>query len=369
MVLIRKALIREYNIIPVLSDEIESQEHGQELRYTEVQKYVMDLLEEQKLAAIRGGAGTGKTLLALAKAQNLAWEGKRTLLLCYTSRLADWLQNLASPDCKENLMVCTYHSFAKNFCLLAGIDFNPEKYNYSSEFWDVRAPNLLTDAGEILEDEDKFDAVVVDEGRDFVELWWASFDWIIRDRADRIFYIFFDPKQNIFSRDDWKLLDEMEGHRYPLFENFRNTAKIANHCAELVDIPTRSEIAPMLVQKDIETYLMPNIAEARKLAGEIVRELSNKERLSFSQVVILVAENFKLPNFDSIPVTDKIDAWQKNKGIFVSTIHAFKGLEADAVIIIARSVSNDESERNLQLNYVGRSRAKHILRVIELDYH
>ena len=71
---------------------------------------------------------------------------------------------------------------------------------------------------------------------------------------------------------------------------------------------------------------------------------------------------------DRVPITENIREWKNNEGVFLGTVQGFKGLEADAVVIICKSVDNIDSRYNLRINYVGRSRAKHILRVIELDY-
>ena len=53
------------------------------LRLTEDQFRVLDMLSRQRRVAVSGGAGTGKTMLALEKARRLAAEGLEVLLTCY----------------------------------------------------------------------------------------------------------------------------------------------------------------------------------------------------------------------------------------------------------------------------------------------
>ena len=54
-------------------------------------------------------------------------------------------------------------------------------------------------ACERLGPEHKFDAVVVDEGQDFRELWWTSLESVFRDPDDKAcYYVFFDPNQNLY---------------------------------------------------------------------------------------------------------------------------------------------------------------------------
>ena len=55
-------------------------------------------------------------------------------------------------------------------------------------------------ATDILDESEKFDAIVVDEGQDFNELWWASLQGMFKDPNNmEAYYVFFDPNQNIFN--------------------------------------------------------------------------------------------------------------------------------------------------------------------------
>jgi superfamily II DNA or RNA helicase len=62
------------------------------LRLTDEQMRILDLLRDTKRLVVRGGAGSGKTLLALEKATRLVRDGKYVLLLCCSIPLAQWLQ-------------------------------------------------------------------------------------------------------------------------------------------------------------------------------------------------------------------------------------------------------------------------------------
>ena len=89
------------------------------------------------------------------------------------------------------------------------------------------------EATDNLGEEDKFDAVVVDEGQDFNDLWWDSLDGIFKDSQNKSsYYIFYDPYQNIFEEEP--TLPEGLPH-FVLGENCRNTVCIAEHCARLID--------------------------------------------------------------------------------------------------------------------------------------
>ena len=79
-----------FSAVPSLKSK--SQERNEEfVRLTNEQKYLLDYLEEQRVAAIQGAAGTGKTMLAVEKAKKLAktddsWD-IRTAFLNYPDKV------------------------------------------------------------------------------------------------------------------------------------------------------------------------------------------------------------------------------------------------------------------------------------------
>ena len=60
----------------------------------------------------------------------------------------------------------------------------------------------------------------------------------------------------------------------------------------------------------------------------------------------------------------KFETWRADEGVLLSSAKRFKGLEADAVVIIC--VPSDAPD-DLMEQYVARSRAKHILVVVEVE--
>ena len=76
---VRTALFPKYRLIPVMWRKIEDQEERLQ-RMTDDEQRILDILANRTTAAIQGVAGSGKTILALAKAQAIARAGARTLL-------------------------------------------------------------------------------------------------------------------------------------------------------------------------------------------------------------------------------------------------------------------------------------------------
>jgi hypothetical protein len=46
----------------------------------------------------------------------------------------------------------------------------------------------------------RYDAIVVDEGQDFEEMWWIPLTELLRDQTQGILYIFFDDRQAIYAQ-------------------------------------------------------------------------------------------------------------------------------------------------------------------------
>lgn len=106
MSIVSDLLCREIFVRPLLKTELKEEEDIR-IKLTEQQARTLKMLGNRKKAAICGGAGTGKTLLALQRAKELAANGKRTIFLCYNELLGEWLA--ANTTGIENLKTCNYH--------------------------------------------------------------------------------------------------------------------------------------------------------------------------------------------------------------------------------------------------------------------
>ena len=68
-----------------------------------------------------------------------------------------------------------------------------------------------------------------------------------------------------------------------------------------------------------------------------------------------------IPRVAGIPITTDLNEWKRDAGILFSTFAAFKGLEADAIVLLV-SRASPPSPNDF---YVASSRAKHLLTIIE----
>jgi hypothetical protein len=361
---IQRSISPSFNLLPILFRKIEDQEEKL-FRLTNDQKMLIEFLGQTKRACINGVAGSGKTMLAQAQAEKFADAGMKTLLVCYNKTLAKWLRDNISSNYAESITIIHFHGLCHDFCKKAGIPFNPP-FNYENEFWRESAPDLLIEAIDLIDD--RFDAVIVDEGQDFHSDWWMPLELINSKGDEGAMYVFFDPNQNLYIEQDSSL--PALGTPLNLPVNCRNTQLIAGLCSNIIDknIPTKADAPigdePIVVKLD-------NNYEVQKRVERYVDEWVNQGKLKPNQVAILCP--YKLSNSSlssinkvrGIDITDDIDRWKAGKGVLFSTVKGFKGLEADAILLIDVPPIDETSLFKKSDYYVACSRAKHMLVVIE----
>jgi len=358
-----RVILPEFRLLPVLFRTIEEQEEAL-FRLTEGQIRLLDFLGSNTRVAIEGVAGSGKTMLALAQAERLAAQDRKTLLLCYNKRLASWLKESIPDDYRELIEVYHFHGLCSDWCRRAGVTFNPGVGD-EVDFWRHEAAELFWQAIEALPE--RFDAVVVDEGQDFYADWWDPLELINADTEKGQLYVFYDPAQNLYN--DMGSSIPALGEPFELTLNCRNTQAIAFTAGEVLhrEIATHPR-APLGV--DTEIVVEDAGEKAIRLLNGWVKEWVKKEGIMPSQIVIL--SPFKRANsslktrhhLSGVSLTEDMLSWRSNKEILFSTIRSFKGLEADIVIIIDVIEPGSMDIFSRADLYVACSRAKHLLKVV-----
>ena len=361
---VKQAILPRFNLFPVLGRTIEEQEEKL-IRLTDDQMRLLDFLGENNRVAIEGVAGSGKTLLAKAQVQRFAERGLRTLFLCYNKTLAEWLRESLPDDRSELVHVTHFHKLCADTCRSAGVEFRPPAGD-SGDFWRHEAPELLWEALEAMPDE-RYDAVVVDEGQDFHPDWWDPIQTIERNGDRGYLYVFYDPAQNLYN--DVAVSIPSLGKPFRLPTNCRNTRSIAETCGEIIGQPIDT---PRSAPAGIATSIVEvgEGAETIEYLNARVKEWLKKQRLERSQIAILSPfrkRNSSLAmrgHLSGFSLTEDLDAWRSNEGILFSTIRSFKGLESDIVVMID-VVEPDSISTFLRSDlYVGCSRAKHVLEIV-----
>ncbi|MGH3508354.1 MAG: NERD domain-containing protein [Nocardioidaceae bacterium] len=190
-------------------------------RLTVQQAMLLDVSTLLRRMEIRGGAGSGKTWLAIEQARRLSQAGKRVALVCYSRGLAAYFRNVTAglPRKQRPAYVGTFHGL--------GIDdwgAEPPDGEGDSEYWEERLPASMIAIAQSLPDGKKFDAIVVDEAQDFADMWWGAVEAALKDPTTGTLSIFSDEGQRVFAR--FGGVPECQAV-FVLEHNLRNTRQIA----------------------------------------------------------------------------------------------------------------------------------------------
>ncbi len=351
----RNALLPVFEYGVSLIDRMSSDERHF-FKLTNEQLRLLNIFDRQKQLLIQGCAGSGKTLMAIKKAQQLASQNKKALLLCYNIPLAEHLkQELKQWD--KFITVSTYHAFCMGVLKSAGIDPGSDK---QPGFWDKVVPELFS--GHIKDNAVKFDAVIVDEGQDFKTEYWVTVSDLVKEDGD--FYIFYDPDQNLFGGD---LQFPIEGEAIVLQYNCRNTRRIC----EAVLPHTQNDLIPFDGSPEgaevVEVRPADDSAKRRELS-RLLHQLIREEGLKPGNIIILGGHRFGSTFFKNDPVLGAFKVVREFKGnkaandIGYETHMRFKGLERDVVILFDVDLDDDRWQRRAL--YTAKSRARHVLYVV-----
>ena len=331
------ALCSAFNVVAspkAVRDERESQF----VRLTSEQNGLLDYLEEQRVAAIQGAAGTGKTMLAVEKARRLSLRDS-VVFLCFNRFLAEHLRNCYQYD---NVKFYTMHALASS---MLETDKND---------WD--------DIVRLLNNFDRYNwthkHIIVDEGQDFNDECITALS-NIAEYNEGSFYVFYDKHQFVQQKNFPAWLEKAEC-RLVLNFNCRNTEQISITSAKPVNFSPKLSVRSIKGERPL-FY----IANDRQGLLKHLEKLINRYRevYAYDQICLLTLkteEKSLLQGISSI-ASHKITQERGAQGILFTSARKFKGLESDVIILIdmdEESFSDDEKRR---LFYVAASRAKHHL--------
>lgn len=340
--IVNEILCPQFEIAPSASFDTDTR-HILFHRLLKEQAAVLNFLEEQKTAVINGAAGTGKTLVAVEKAKRHAFRGEKVLFLCFNRRLRD---HLAENYAHENI---DYETIARFACRLG---HTPEP-DYA----------LLNRLLENMWEKGNFpyQHVIVDEGQDFgsdaieeADI-LSTLKTIIEDtKEDGSFYVFYDKLQLIQARKLPQFLEDADC-KLTLYRNCRNTENIAKTSLRPV-----SERSPKLMENCIVGVpaKLHFCEDAEAVLGALDDTLDTLFGDGIENIVILSCKK----EADSALAPDIENSLYPagKKKIPFTTCRKFKGLEADAVILV--DVDGDTflggDGQNVLLYYVGASRAR-----------
>ena len=347
--IIHKILLPEFEIVPTGKVDYTYNEFIFS-RLLDSQARVLSFLQEQKTAAVNGAAGTGKTLIAIEQAKRAAQRGK-VLFLCFNALLKKDI----TLRCRDysNIDVYTIAGFACKMCssekpdyyeLASHIMDNPESFPYT---------HIVVDEGQDFGISDIEEAFVLDTLRDAVEL------------KDGTMFLFYDKRQFVQGSSIPSFIEGADC-KLTLYVNCRNTQSIAHSSLSAVGGDNKVELVTEVGAPPI-LFLNPDPKEQKCFVDKQIKQLK-KEGLE--NIVLLTCKTIQKSKLSGFFRQDEKNLFWENSKIPVYTCRTFKGLEADAVILVdvdetlwAEPKKEYDPERGT-IYYTGASRAKHELCIV-----
>ena len=299
---------------------------------TENQLDVLKCRDGNRKAVITGGAGTGKSLLAMEKARKISGLGYKTLFTCPNRMLAKYV-NLQLQKV-ENLDIMNFHSLCYQWGKKAGIGDlidpdHPGVKKIPFDYYRKTLPEVLFDAAHVIDD--KYEAIIVDEAQEMESLYWTALQSCLAE-DEAVFYIFCDPTQAIWHH----------GHALPfqeptfrLYKNLRNSRKVFSQLQKLCAEPgyeagcTNDGEFEAIVLTEDENLLI----RLEKLLGYLVNQgFSLKEIAIVTGKSRDTSELAAVNNIGSFKLTS--DLYNTEDRVLFSSARRFRGMEAMAVIMV-----------------------------------
>lgn len=362
--------------------------------------------EGTQFRRLKGPAGSGKSLVLAGRAVELAKAGKRVLVVTYNITLINYLLDLAvqyaqSGKVRREITALNFHHWCQRVAFLAGqTDEYDQLWEGTSEDDD---PSYILDtvlpgaavgwAGE-LDDEDRWDAVLVDEGQDFKPLWWTALRAALPIDGSGEGMIVADRQQNIYGNQAWTD-SEMSGAgfrgRWAVLERtYRMSPALCRLASDFVEryLPEAEDHRPVSPEGEFEfkTVLRwRQIGSEMDAAGACVESIldilqaSDSDPVAVSDLVCIVdrdelglsvvgelqALKIKvIHTFGRGESKRKIreDSRRKKLAFFmgdarvkVTTIQSFKGWESKALVLYLSSATKP---KDYALTYAAITRLK-----------
>ncbi len=243
-------------------------------RLTASQRRILETIRETSRLVIFGCAGSGKTALAIDTIERLAAEGKDVLVLCSNGMLANRLRSdlIVPPSAAvpgkstqfSKILIPTGEVYVADFCAFLrylvrshgspGMMLPRLKWVNSQPWAEFDNPteidlNLALDY--LFQFPSRFDAVVVDQGEDFLGDWWPVVEACLTDRQNGTLYVFADNNTAVY--------DFQPNFRYDIYET-------------PIQLTTNCRSSPQIVERIRKLHANPNEIETLTTREGFVRE-------------------------------------------------------------------------------------------------
>ena len=356
-----------------VSPRILVEESEQEIRhFTEEQFSALDVLEENNPIVYKGPAGTGKTFLAIEAMRRSMLADRRTLLTCYNSLLGHWLKRQTESITAPRSRIVTVGTFHSLLLQLSGLR---SLGGESSSFWSRILPQAVLDR--MLSGIVKcplYDTIIVDEAQDLItEEYLDVIDLLLEGGLAAGHWVMFGDfeRQAIYTNKDLgtglPMLEILKkrvpvSFYFPLRVNCRNAEAIAVGLELACRLePGYSRILHQGQSAEIEVEFYQSRDEQMLHLRRYLQALQST--FLPHEIAILSAQSDQnccawqlSQQGDSVDLRALREERQDGPWVGFTSIHAFKGLEAPAVILT--DIEAFQGILAEALFYVGMSRAR-----------
>jgi hypothetical protein len=327
-------------------------------RLTVEQATILQVTRLLNRVEVRGGAGSGKTVLALTQAKELTRGGperprQRVALLCYSIGLASWFRRyLGALDHRHRpAFIGTFEDLAR----YVGV----EEFGGRDEpdFWEKRLPQQMAELAAALPDGKRFDAVVVDEAQDFADDWWTPIMRCLRDEETGGLYVYSDENQRVFARFGRPPVPLVP---LVLDHNLRNTRQVCDAFMPLAPMRMRSRGGD---GPDV-TYVPCSVEDALDVASDQVDLLIDAGWRPEDIALLTTGARHEeqVSRQEQLGQDGYWDTFWDEDQVFYGHVLGFKGLERRVVVLAANEA--EMRDRSRERLYVGLSRATDQLVVV-----
>ena len=373
------------------------------IRASETDLAVLDLRQERNARAIGTGhrivygvAGSGKTVLLIARAKLLAEDpGERILVLCYNRLLAQYLATALSKY--HGVEVTTFHRWG----VRSGVEFrNGEE---DGAFGDRLLARMQSSANL----RSQFDSVLIDEAQDWPCSWFQCAKLALKEPDTGDLLIVGDGSQSLYRKRDFTWADagihaggRVLNRKFDLDRNYRNTAEIlsvartfsARPIGDVQQMPVfpvgpdtavRSGAEPLLIQLDdasSEVHYAAALIETWLRGG---LEIGGKhQRIKPSDIAVLYPK--RRPDASVMALCDRLNRFSRavllsgdsptgtlqDEAVKILSMHGARGLQFRIVLLLwidllnPRSETSGDEDIERSLLYVAATRAEDMLVIL-----
>jgi hypothetical protein len=358
---------------PNAREEIKRREEeiGKVLR--EQQKPVLLLSSCNERIVVTGGAGTGKTLIAMEVARRAAEKGQRVALLCFNQLVGDWMEReiLKAGPTLPNLIV------GRALKVMAAMTGTEIPADPSTEFWDVVLPQRLEDrlTDPFFRFDAVFDFMVIDEAQDLLarsRVWNCLMEFLDGGMEKGSFALFGDFQNQVLTeravmKDNLKILYESaRPTQWHLVENCRNYRIIGDTAVLLAGLSEKVYSAYLRSGGGAHNYDIcyfdTDVAQIEQICrwiGEFKAQgyrPSEITLLSFRTERASAAARLQAAGHKILPVRHAVSSMS------YASIHSFKGMENKVIILTDVVIGKQDFHRDLF--YTGMTRSTECVRIV-----